>query len=61
MQRVFVLDSKKNSLMPCTPARARLLISKNQAAVFKSYPFTIILKNRVGGKKQDIQIKYDQG
>ena len=61
MQRVFVLDSEKNSLMPCTPARARILLSKNKAAVFKTYPFTIILKDRIGGEKQDIQIKFDQG
>jgi hypothetical protein len=28
MQRVFVLDKKKQPLMPCTPARARKLLSK---------------------------------
>lgn len=61
MQRVFVLDSNKNSLMPCNPARARILLSKNKAAVFKTYPFTIILKKRIGGEKQNIQIKFDQG
>jgi 5-methylcytosine-specific restriction endonuclease McrA len=61
MQRVFVLDDNKFSLMPCTPARARILLSKKQAAVFKTYPFTIILKNKSGNKKQDIQIKIDQG
>ena len=61
MQKVFVLDSNKDSLMPCTPARARILLSKNKAAVFKTYPFTIILKDRIGGKKQNIHIKFDQG
>jgi len=45
MQRVLVLDKHKNSLMPCTPARARILLSQHKAAVFKIYPFTLILKN----------------
>jgi len=61
MQRVFVLDSQKNPLMPCTPARARILLSRKQASVFKSFPFTIILHNRTGGKTQDVQLKFDQG
>lgn len=61
MQRVFVLDSQKNPLMPCTPARARILLTKKQASVFKYFPFTIILHNRVGGCTQPIQAKFDQG
>lgn len=61
MQRVFVLDNKKDPLMPCTPARARILLTKKQASVFKYFPFTIILHNRKGGKTQPIQAKFDQG
>jgi len=61
MQRVFVLDNNKNPLMPCTPARARVLLSKQKAAVFKTYPFTIILKERSHGTCQPIQVKIDQG
>ena len=44
MQRVFVLDTNKNPLTPCRPARARQLLSEGKAAVFRRYPFTIILK-----------------
>jgi 5-methylcytosine-specific restriction endonuclease McrA len=61
MQRVLVLDKDKNPLMPCTPARARILLSKKEAAVFKTYPFTIILKNKTQNNTQPIQIKIDQG
>ena len=61
MQRVFVLDKKKQPLMPCTPARARKLLSKQKAAVYRHYPFTIILKERDGGDCQAIQHKIDQG
>lgn len=44
--RVFVLDANREPLDPCPSARARILLSKGRAAVFKRFPFTIILKDR---------------
>lgn len=44
--RVFVLDKNLNPLDPCHPARARELLQKGRAKVFKRYPFTIILQDR---------------
>jgi 5-methylcytosine-specific restriction endonuclease McrA len=41
--RVFVLDTKRQPLDPCHPARARQLLKKGHAAVFRRFPFTIIL------------------
>jgi 5-methylcytosine-specific restriction endonuclease McrA len=61
MQRVFVLDKNLNSLMPCHPAKARELLTKKQASVFRKFPFTIILKNREGGEKQNCELKIDPG
>jgi 5-methylcytosine-specific restriction endonuclease McrA len=61
MHRVFVLDHMKTPLMPCTPARARYLLTSKQAAVFRLQPFTIILKFRVGGDTQPVQVKFDPG
>ena len=52
MQRVFVLGKNKERLSPCTPARARKLLSKNKAAVFRQFHFTIILKERETGNTQ---------
>jgi RRXRR protein len=43
MQRVFVVDHEKRPLMPCRPARARWLLSKQRAAIFRHVPFTLIL------------------
>jgi 5-methylcytosine-specific restriction endonuclease McrA len=43
---VFVLDRNRQPLNPCCPARARELLRKGRAAVFRRYPFTIILKDR---------------
>ena len=61
MQRVFVLDNKKKPLAPCIPRRARKLLSNKKAAVFKYYPFTIILKERCGGNTQPLSFKVDPG
>jgi 5-methylcytosine-specific restriction endonuclease McrA len=61
MQRVFVLDHNKQPLMPCHPARARKLLKNGKAAVYRRYPFTIILTHRVGGDLQPIEIKFDPG
>jgi 5-methylcytosine-specific restriction endonuclease McrA len=61
MQRVFVLDYNKQPLMPCHPARARKLLKNGKAKVIRRYPFTIIMKHRVGGDLQPIEIKFDPG
>lgn len=61
MQKVFVLDSSRQPLMPCHPARARELLRKGKAAVLRSYPFTIILKDREGGDTQPVAFKVDPG
>jgi hypothetical protein len=57
---VFVLDSSKKPLNPTHPARARKLLKTGKAAVFKRYPFTIILnKEIVKQNNQDLRIKID--
>ena len=59
--RVFVIDSSKAPLMPCHPARARELLREGNAAVFRRFPFTIILKERAGGETQQLTAKSDPG
>jgi len=61
MQLVFVLDRKKQPLMPCHPARARQLLRAGRAVVHRLRPFTIRLKERVGGSVQPIRLKLDPG
>ena len=61
MNRVFVLGSTKKPLMPCHPARARELLRKGKAAVFRMEPFTIILSGREDGEVQDIEFKASPG
>lgn len=62
MSKVFVLDTNKQPLDPVHPGKARLLLTQGKAAVFKQYPFTIILKIAI--EKPDVQplrIKLDPG
>jgi 5-methylcytosine-specific restriction endonuclease McrA len=62
MANVFVFDSKKQPLNPVHPGRARLLLTQGKAAVFKSYPFTILLKTTIEQPAvQPLRIKLDPG
>ena len=47
MSQVFVLDALKQPLTPVHPGRARLLLTTGKAAVYRTYPFTIMLKRQV--------------
>lgn len=44
---VFVLDTNKQPLSPCRPSVARKLLRDGKAAVFRRFPFTLILKREV--------------
>jgi len=44
--RVFVLDRNLSPLDPSHPARARELLQKRRAKVYRRYPFTIVLQDR---------------
>ena len=62
MQRVLVVDTNKQSLMPTQPARARKLLSAGKAAVYRRYPFTIILKCAIDDPQlQGVELKVDPG
>ena len=47
MSKVAVLDTNKQVLTPCHPAVARRLLKSGNAAVWRRYPFTIILKKAI--------------
>ena len=57
----FVLDTNKRQLDPVCPAIARKLLSNGEAAVFRRYPFTIILKRSVDTHVESIKVKIDPG
>lgn len=41
---VFVIDTNKKPLNPVHPAPAKELLTQGKAAVFRTYPFVIILR-----------------
>jgi 5-methylcytosine-specific restriction endonuclease McrA len=47
--------------MPCSNARARILIRKGRAKVYRLFPFTIQLIDRASGDVQPVVIKLDPG
>jgi 5-methylcytosine-specific restriction endonuclease McrA len=59
---VFVVDTEKRPLIPCLPARARRLLDQGKAAVWRRYPFTIILKRAVPrAQSAPLRVKLDPG
>jgi hypothetical protein len=62
MCKVFVLDTEKRPLDPIHPAQARQLLRNKKAAVFKRFPFTIILKeSRPEVPITELRLKLDPG
>jgi hypothetical protein len=59
---VFVLDRNKRQLDPVHPGKARRLLCTGKAAVFRRYPFTIILKEAYPDiPVRDLELKLDPG
>lgn len=58
---VFVLDKRKTPLMPCSEKRARQMLARGRAVVHRMYPFTIRLRDRVGGETQPVEVRIDPG
>lgn len=60
--KVFVLNSNKQPLTPCRVRRAHELMKAGKAAVFRKFPFTIILKYEVvGATPRPLRVKIDPG
>jgi 5-methylcytosine-specific restriction endonuclease McrA len=62
MSKLFVLDTQKQPLGPVHAGRARLLLKQGKAAVYRRYPFTIILKRAVEAPHlEPLRLKLDPG
>jgi len=59
---VFVVDTNRTPLAPCHEAKARKLLDAGKAAIWRRFPFTIILKYSVENPAvPDLRIKLDPG
>jgi len=62
MSKIFVVDTNKTPLNPIHPGRARILLQEGKAAVWKRYPFTIILKDVLPNPQiAPLRLKIDPG
>ncbi len=61
MSYAFVIDANKQPLNPCHPAAARLLLKQGKAAVFRRYPFVIIMHQQSFLDVQLLRLKIDPG
>ncbi|MEG4408350.1 RNA-guided endonuclease IscB [Microcoleus sp. MON2_D5] len=62
MSKVLIVDSEKRPLDPIHPAQARQLLWQRKAAVFRRFPFTLILKeSHPDSPVQGLRLKIDPG
>jgi 5-methylcytosine-specific restriction endonuclease McrA len=62
LSKVFVLDTNKQPVDPVHPGWARKLLASGQAAVYRRYPFTLILKrSREQPATSALRVKLDPG
>ncbi|MFR1025833.1 MAG: RNA-guided endonuclease IscB [Parasutterella sp.] len=59
--RVFVRNKRGKPLMPCSPAKSRLLLKEKKAIVVRRTPFTIQLTIATGETKQPVSLGVDAG
>ncbi len=62
MSKILVIDQDKRPLNPIHPAEARQLLSHNKAAIFRRFPFTLILKeSNSDSTVSELRLKIDPG
>jgi 5-methylcytosine-specific restriction endonuclease McrA len=62
MSKIFVLDTNKRPLNPIHAAQARQLLRNKKAAVFRRFPFTLILKESpLDSPVSTLRLKIDPG
>lgn len=62
MSKIFVIDSEKRPLNPIHSAQARQLLRNKKAAVFRRFPFTLILQEfRNNSPVSSLRLKIDPG
>lgn len=60
--KVFLLDTNKQPLNPISPLSARKLLDKGKAAVYRQFPFTVILKTAIDNPTiYPLTLKIDPG
>jgi RRXRR protein len=62
MSKVFVIDTDIRPLDPVHPAQARQLLRNKKVAIYRRFPFTLILKEaRPDSPVSQLRLKIDPG
>src|SRR5690242_7773175 len=62
MSHVLVIDQDRQPCAPVPPGRARFLLTAKRAAVWRRYPFTIVLKEGAASDEpMPLRLKIDPG
>jgi RRXRR protein len=62
MSMVLVVNHERRPCAPVPPGRARHLLTRGRAAVFRRYPFTLILKpGEQADESAPLRLKIDPG
>ncbi len=62
MSKILVIDQNKRPLDPIHPAQARQLLRNKKAAIYRQFPFTLILKeSRTKSPVSPLRLKIDPG
>lgn len=61
MSKILLIDTNKKPLDPIHPALARQLLRNGKAAIFRKYPFTLILKTSSLDTPEPLRLKIDPG
>jgi 5-methylcytosine-specific restriction endonuclease McrA len=62
MSKVFLIDSNHKPLNPIHPAQARQFLRNGKAAIYKQFPFTLILKDScIEVEVKPLRLKIDPG
>ncbi len=62
MSLVFVVDTNKRPVNPIHPGCARRLLTEGKAAIWRRYPFTVILKQALPSELvEPLRLKLDPG
>ncbi len=62
MSKILLIDTDKRPQDPIHPAQARQLLRNGKAAIFRRFPFTLILKeSHPDASVQPLRIKIDPG
>jgi len=62
MSKIFILDTNYKPLNPIHPAQARQLLRNGKAAIYRKYPFTLILKeSKPDSNVAPLRLKIDPG